>query len=116
MEMVKSALKAEGLTEQNIDTMLYCNNNSFTSRVDQKVPEPSILFRRVRSVFVIFGTKLDTLTKQPLFNKAAWGMANTILTKILEGFYSDLANITFYKLKLDKKGDVRKDKRGIEFI
>jgi hypothetical protein len=96
--------------------MLYYNNKFFTSRVDRKVSEPSKLYWRVRSAFVIFGTKLDAKTKQVLFNKAALGKANTILTEILQGFYSDLPGISFYKLKLDKKGNIRKDKRGIELI
>jgi hypothetical protein len=54
MEMVESALKAEGLTEQSIEAMLYYNNKFFTSKVDQNVPEPSKLYWRVRSVFVVF--------------------------------------------------------------
>jgi hypothetical protein len=65
---------------------------------------------------LFFGNKLDTKTKQPLFNKAACSKANNILTEILQSFYSDPPDITFYKFKLDKKGDVRKDKRGLELI
>ncbi len=52
--MVESALKVEGLTEQSIEAMLYYNNKFFTLKVDQNVPEPSKLYWRVRSVFVVF--------------------------------------------------------------
>jgi len=47
MEMVKSALKAEGLTEQNYDVLLYYTNYKIlTSRADSKVLEPPKLNQR----------------------------------------------------------------------
>ena len=40
---------------------------------------PSFLHWRVRAVLAVYGTKLDTDSKKPLFNERAWKKANNLL-------------------------------------
>mmetsp|Transcript_20033 Transcript_20033/g.28562 ORF Transcript_20033/g.28562 Transcript_20033/m.28562 type:complete len:117 (+) Transcript_20033:286-636(+) len=57
--------------------------------IERHAPAPRILYYRVRAVFTLFGNLIDSKTKKPLFNAAAWKKANQVLKEILEGFYSD---------------------------
>ncbi|KAG7358280.1 hypothetical protein IV203_014867 [Nitzschia inconspicua] len=65
---------------------------------------------------VAFGKRVDSKTKQPLFNKEAWKKAKNLLDEILEGFYSDPPGFDFYTFELDKNGQVKKDSYGIALL
>mmetsp|Transcript_4764 Transcript_4764/g.7366 ORF Transcript_4764/g.7366 Transcript_4764/m.7366 type:complete len:117 (-) Transcript_4764:313-663(-) len=57
--------------------------------IERHAPAPRILYYRVRAVFTLFGNLIDSKTKKPLFNAAAWKKANQVLKEILDGLYSD---------------------------
>ena len=46
------------------------------------VPPPSVHYHQVRAVYMAFGNKIDSTTKQPLFNKAAWKKADNVLKEV----------------------------------
>jgi hypothetical protein len=64
----------------------------------------------------LLGNKLDSKTKQPLFNKAAWKKANNVLREILDGNASDPPGFSFYTVRLDSKGEPKKNKYGFEIL
>jgi hypothetical protein len=77
------------------------------------IPPPSILYWRVRIVFAVYGSQIDTKTNLPLFNTACWEKGNNVLREILLGFISDPPGITFYEQRLDSLGDPKFDKSGL---
>ena len=56
----------------------------FRKRVRRHVPPPSVHYHQVRAVYMAFGNKIDSTTKQPLFNKAAWKKADNVLKEVRE--------------------------------
>jgi hypothetical protein len=65
---VLATLKAEGKTDEDIEAMMYYNFAYFRERVPRVVPPPSILYKRVRKVYELFGPMKDPETGNPLFN------------------------------------------------
>jgi hypothetical protein len=75
LEEVREAMKQDGLTDDDVDKQLYFNSKLFKACVDRRVLPSSLLYWRLRAVFMIFGNLKDTRTNQPLFNATAWKKA-----------------------------------------
>jgi hypothetical protein len=60
--------------------------------------------------------RVDSKISKPIFNKDAWGKAKNLLKEILLGFYSDPPGINFYRFEIDKNGEVKKDRYGMELL
>ena len=109
-------LKENGWSDEDVEAALYFRPGFFRQRVERIALPPRELYWRVRAVFVTFGSKQDSKTGQPLFNKAAWAKANNLLKEILLGFYSDPPGFNFYRLQLDSEGKPKVDKYGIQLV
>ena len=64
-------MKDTGMFHEKIDAELYFNCALFKGCVPRRVPPPSVLYWRVRTVFVIYGQMIDSETERPLFNAQA---------------------------------------------
>ena len=113
---VKLILGAKGFSEEDIKAKMYYDVDFFRQRVDRRILPPQQLYWRVRSVYVLFGDKLDSKSRKALFNKRAWNKANNVLKEILLGFYSDPPGISFYTNRLDKRGEPMVDQYGIALL
>lgn len=109
-------LEAKGFSKQDIKAKMYYDIDFFRQRVDRRILPPRQLYWRVRSVFVLFGGKLDSKSKMPLFNTRAWKKANNVLKEVLKGFYSDPPGISFYTNRLDRRGEPMVDQYGISLL
>ena len=109
-------MRAGGMTEEEVRLQRYFNKRLFCDCVDRHCPAPSILYWRVRAVFVMYGPIVDSKTKAPLFNTRAWQKADNLLKEILEGYYSDPPNINLYTTRLRADGTVMRNKYGMEMF
>lgn len=116
LQEVMDVLKADGLSEDDIDSKLYYDADYFRARVPRVVLPPSKLYPRVRAVFEVYGPKVDSESKKPLFNKTAWSKAAQVLREIALGLASDPPGVQFYTVKLDAKGQPMLDQYGIVLI
>ena len=116
LSKVMQILEAKGYSKQDIKAKMYYDVNFFRQRVDRRILPPRQLYWRVRSVFVLFGAKVDSKSKMPLFNLRAWKKANNVLNEILKGFYSDPPGISFYTNRLDRRGEPMVDQYGISLL
>lgn len=75
-------------------------------RVKRYVPEPKILYERVRAVYAAFGDRKDSTKadSKPLFTKTAWRKAKNNLDNIKKGYVSDPPDVNRYFHKLNNKG------------
>jgi hypothetical protein len=80
------------------------------------VPQPSILYWRVRGVFALYGPMIDSGTGEPLFAKKCWKKADGVLKEILLGLYSDPPGTSMYTKKLKNNSMVIKNKYGMDII
>ena len=110
---VKSVLAHNGFSNEDIEALMCYHVDFFRKRVDRRVLPPRQLYWRVRSVFVVFGSKIDSKTGKPLFHERAWKKANNVLKEILQGYYSDPPGFSFYTNQLNKNGEPMLDKSGI---
>ena len=113
---VLNAEVSVAFSDEDIDAKMYYDVDSFRQRVDRRILPPRQLYWRVRSLFVLFGDKVDSKSKLPLFNKRAWSKANNVLKEILLGFYSDPPGISFYTNRLSKRGEPMVDQYGIALL
>ena len=88
MDELRQRMKDSGMTEKEIDAELYFNCELFKGCVPRRVPPPSVLYWRVRAVFVTYGQMIDSETGRPLFNAQAWKKAKNVLKEIRAGLYS----------------------------
>ena len=116
LQEVTDALKADGLSEDDIEAKMYYDADYFRARVPRVVLPPSKLYPRVRAVFEVYGPKVDSESKKPLFNKTAWAKAAQVLREIVLGLASDPPGVQFYTVKLDAKGQPMLDQYGIALI
>jgi len=116
LKEVMDKLKENGFTDEELEDLLYYRPSFFNKRVEQIVLPPRQLYWRVRAVFVKFGSKVDSKTGKPLFNKRAWTKAKNLLKEILLGYYSDPPGFNFYTIELDSDGSPKTDKYGIHLI
>ncbi|KAL7493375.1 hypothetical protein ACHAWT_002406, partial [Skeletonema menzelii] len=114
LEELKGHLRNEGQSEEEIEKKMLFTSTLFTDCVDRHIPPPSLLYFRVRAVFVLFGNLVDSKTKKPLFNERVWRCANNILDEILLGYYSDPPGVQWYTKRLRKNGTVETNKYGME--
>jgi len=76
LQSLKSAMKAGGLSEKEIEAEMYYNASFFKACIDRRVLPPRLLYWRVRAVYTALGNKLDSKTKQPRFWNLACGGRN----------------------------------------
>ena len=100
--------KIHNLSDDDIDSDMHFNADWWRERVFRKILPPSLLYWRVRSVYMFYGDKVDTSSKKMLFNKLAWNKANNVLQKIPDGNVSDPPNLQLYMHQLNKKGNLKK--------
>ena len=115
LEKLKSKLREDGKTDNEIEAMMYYNNRIFQDCVERHAPAPKILYYRLRAVYKFFGNVKDSVTGKPLFNKEAWKKANNVLEEVLLGFYSDPPGFNFYNVRLDN-GVPKTNKYGMVLI
>lgn len=72
LEIAKKALRAEGLSDDEIDARMYYDVAWFRERVERIVLPPSQLYWRVRAVYELYGNMKDKKTGAPLFGAEAW--------------------------------------------
>ena len=113
---LEKRMKASGVSQKEIDSVRYYNPRLFHGCIARHVPSPSILYWRVRAVFVLYGPLIDSKTKRPVFDKKAWKKANNVLKEILLGYYSDPPGIEMYTKKMDQHGSVKQNKFGMDMI
>ena len=113
---LEERMRASGMTDDEIRRQKYFNTQLFRGCIDRKIPPSSILYWRVRAVYVAYGSIIDSKTKKPLFNERAWKKANNVLKEIEQGFYSDLPGIELYNKRLRANGTVMTNKYGMELI
>jgi hypothetical protein len=68
---VKEMLGSYGFSKEDINAQMYYNIDFFHKWVDWRVLPPRQLYWRVRTVYAVFGNKIDSKSKKPLFNKRA---------------------------------------------
>lgn len=74
-------------------------------RVRRLAPAPHVMHARVSAVFQAYGPLKDCKTGQPVFNEAAWNLAENTLENIRNGYYSDPPGIQLYMvIGQDKDG------------
>lgn len=115
MDELRKRMATTGMSKEDIDAELFYNPSLFKGCVDRHVPRPSVLYWRVRAVFVTFGNMIDESTGRPLFNDAAWKKARNILKEIRAGLYSDPPGMRMYTYKMEK-GKVKLNKYGMKMI
>ncbi len=101
------------MKEEEIKAKLYYNVDFFVECCFQCCLGSQLLYWHVRSVFAVWGTKIDSVTRKPLFNNRTWKKANNILKEILKGCYSDQPGISFYIQKIDKNGEAQINQYGL---
>jgi hypothetical protein len=106
----------DGMTQDEIDNKMMFSPSLFTDCVPRYIPPASLLYFRVRAVFVLFGDMKDSKTKKPLFNAKAWKSANNVLSEILDGYYSDPPGVKWYTKRLKKNGAVATNKYGMDLL
>jgi hypothetical protein len=115
-ELMRHMREDNGLSQEDIEKKMLFSPTLFTDCVNRYIPPPSLLYFRVRAVFVLFGNMVDSKTKKPLFNKKAWKSANNVLDEILRGYYSDPPGVQWYTKRLKKDGSVATNKYGMELF
>ena len=107
-------MKKDGMTDDEIKSARYYSPYLYRDCVDRVVPPPSVLYWRVRAVYVLYGNMIDSKTKQPLFNATSWKKADNVLNKIRRGFYSDPPGIQWYTRRQNEDGSTTTNKYGME--
>ncbi|KAK1737752.1 hypothetical protein QTG54_011524 [Skeletonema marinoi] len=116
VEEFESKMRKDGVDEKEIDAMKYFKPHLYDECIERHAPAPRILYYRVRAVFALFGNMVDSKTKKPLFNAAAWRKANEVLKEILHGYYSDPPGTILYSKKMKSDGTVMRNKYGMELV
>ena len=117
LDEVKTVLREKaGMSDEDIEALMFYSPRFFQRRVPRFVPDPRRLYYRLRAVYCTFGDKIDTKTKRPLFNSAAWTKANQVLKEVLKGYYSDPPGYDFYTYEIKENGEIKRDKWGIKLI
>ena len=113
LEKVKKVLRRHGMSDKDIAAKMYHNINFFKECCPRVVLPPSVLYWRIRGVFVRFGLKKDSISGKPIFDKRAWTKANNLLKEILKGYASDPPGVPMYLHKIDKNGEIKRNKFGL---
>ena len=83
MEVYHCVKEHINITFEQFKVWRYYRRDYFMQRVKRVCPPPPQLYERMRTVFLMFGPKIDSVSKKPLFNNDCWTKANTIK----RGFY-----------------------------
>ena len=113
---VKDMLRSKGLSEDEIAAKLYFQFDYFRNRIPRRVPPPSVHYWRVRRIYEIFGPLIDSKTKAPLLNDAAWKKANNVLQEILDGNAADAPGYVPYHQRLTTDGQPKVDEDGLALL
>ena len=116
LEELMAHMREDGMTQDEIDKKMTFSPTMFTDCVPRYIPPASLLYFRVRAVYVLFGNMQDSKTKKPLFNSKAWKCANNVLNEILAGYYSDPPGVQWYTKRLKKNGVVATNKYGMDLL
>ena len=57
-------MRDDGYTDEDIEYKMYYKPAFFLQCIDRHIPPPSILYWRVRAVFVFFGNRVDSKSKK----------------------------------------------------
>ena len=94
MKALKGAMKyLDGLSNTQIETMMYYNSSIFKSYIDRRVPPPFKLYWRARAVFAMFGHRKDAKSGKLLFNANAWTKVKNVLAEMLKGNALDQSGV-----------------------
>ena len=105
LEEFEGLLREKGWSDKEIENARFYSSEMFRACVDRVVPPPSVLYWRVRAVYVLYGRMIDSKTGKKLFNDKVWTKADNVLKEILTGYYSDPPGIEWYTPRLDDEGD-----------
>jgi hypothetical protein len=67
-------------------------------RVRRTIPSGDVVAPRMERVFQLFGSMVDTKSKQPLFNRAAWRAAEEAMRTVRAGWLEDPPGMPLYSL------------------
>ena len=109
-------LSTEGKSKKEIENIYIFNTSTFLACCPRVVPPPSILYWRLRAVFAFYGTKVCPHTSKPLFNDLAWAKVNNLLKEVLDGYYSDIPGIAYYRYRINEKGEQMFNSLGFAMI
>ncbi|KAL7547330.1 hypothetical protein ACHAWF_010649 [Thalassiosira exigua] len=116
LEELENEMQNDGMTEAQIEAARYYNGRFHQSCIERTIPSPKLLYWRVRAVFVMHGSSIDSKSGKPQFNDDAWSKANNLLEEILRGYYLDPPGEQMYTMKLNLDGSVKRNKYGKEKI
>ena len=74
---MRADLRADGLSDDEINAKMYYDVAWFRARVERIALPPSQLYWRVRAVYELYGHMKDKKTGAPLFGGAAWKKVRT---------------------------------------
>ena len=113
---LKDRMKGDGMSDNDIDSMMYHNPLMFKRCVPRIAPSSDRLYYRVRAVYIMYCEMIDSKTKQPLFNEAAKKKARRVLEEIENGFYSDPPGVNMYTEITTPSGALKTNKYGMAEI
>ncbi|GBO90611.1 hypothetical protein FisN_19Lh006 [Fistulifera solaris] len=116
LKEVKEALVKLGISEKEIEARLYYNIQWFAARVERRALPPHLLYWRVCAVLSYFGNKIDSVSKKPLFGKNEWNKAKSLLSDIRKGYFSDPPGVSFYRYRVDGRGQIIRDRKGFALL
>jgi hypothetical protein len=116
LEGVKDVLRQDGISKEDMESIMYYNANFFKACVPRVILPPTLLYWRVRAVFRLYGPEKDSKSGRPLFNDEAWKKSRNVLKEILLGYISDPPGVEFYFPKLNKYGQQVVNKYGIPLL
>jgi hypothetical protein len=75
-------------------------------RCRRHIPPPDQLYPTLEKLFQTFGPLKDVSTGAPLFNRAAWKIAQSTLKLVKDGLVSDIPGVSLYtQIGVDSKAD-----------
>ena len=113
LNRVQDVLRAQGLSEEAMESKMYYDVKFFRDRVPRVVLPPPQLYPRVRAVFELYGSQVDPKTNKALFNAQSWKKAKNVLGVILAGYASDPPGIPMYTVRLNRIGGPAVDCYGL---
>ena len=117
MRSLEEALRENvDMSSHDFSLFRYFRRRYFLKRVKRHCLPPSKLYWRVRAVFEVFGSQIDSKSNKPLFNNLAWTKANGILKEIICGFYTDPPDEVLYRYQLCSNGNIKYDRHGIPLL
>ena len=107
---VKTVLQSKGISWE---IKMAFDFRYIADRVRRHVPEPEVLYYRMKSVFEFFQDKKDTTTGIKLFSDKNKLKFNNMLLTVKRGYGSNSPNMLMYVRKTDKFGRYLVDSDGL---